>query len=96
MALPESRMIPRAGLHGLSLAIALALAASGLLSAEAVAQEDVAQQAATKAQSSAAGSPPKADLDQSAVRIAAVARAPRPTLVSSRGIALPKILGSYR
>lgn len=84
-------MIPTAWLHGLSLAVALALASSGLASVESLAQEVAAQ-----ARSSTPASPPKADLDQSAVRVTAVARTQRPTLASSRGIALPKILGSYR
>jgi hypothetical protein len=40
--------------------------------------------------------PVKSDLNQSAVRAAPVTRSPRPTRTSTRAIALPKILGSYR
>jgi len=44
----------------------------------------------------AADRPAKADLDQSAVRAVPVTRPPRATRTSTRAIALPKILGSYR
>ena len=40
--------------------------------------------------------PVKSDLNQSAVRAAPVTRSPRPTRTSTRAIAVPKILGSYR
>ncbi|HUE44847.1 MAG TPA: hypothetical protein VMO81_01235 [Aestuariivirgaceae bacterium] len=40
--------------------------------------------------------PAKSDLNQSAVRAAPVTSTPRPTRTSTRAIALPKILGSYR
>jgi hypothetical protein len=40
--------------------------------------------------------PAKSNLNQSAVRAAPVASTPRPTRASTRAIALPKILGSYR
>ena len=40
--------------------------------------------------------PAKSNLDQSAVRAAPVVSTPRPTRASTRAIALPKILGSYR
>lgn len=90
-------MITRAEFHGLSLAVALVMASAGMLTAEAaVAQEDAAGQAVAAEQLSTAAAPPKADLDRTALRVETVLPAPRPTLASSRGVVLPKILGSYR
>jgi len=58
--------------------------------------EAVEQQPVPKSKPTVAERPAKSDLDQSAVRAAPVTRLPRPTRTSTRAIAVPKILGSYR
>jgi hypothetical protein len=60
------------------------------------AQDDAVEQPVPRQKPVAARKPAKSDLDQSAVRAAPVRSAPRPTRTSTRAIALPKILGSYR
>jgi hypothetical protein len=61
----------------------------------AAAQDDPADRPAAQEQSGSAASQAKSDLDISALRVD-VDQRPRPTLTSTRGIVLPKILGSYR
>jgi hypothetical protein len=76
---------------------------AGVETGEAAAQADdtaargeALEQPVPKQKPAAADRPAKSDLDQSAVRAAPVTRSPRPTRTSTRAIALPKILGSYR
>ena len=63
---------------------------------EATAQQGLVEQPLPQQKPAAADRPAKADLDQSAVPAAPVTRSPRLTRTSTRAIALPKILGSYR
>lgn len=89
-------MIAKAWSHRVAPGMALA---TGLLMAcgisGAVAQERSGEQTAAQQQSGSAASQAKSDLDVSALRVD-VDQSPRPTLTSTRGIVLPKILGSYR
>ena len=96
-------MVARAGFYALALSAALVMASGAMLSGDAMAQaEDVTVQAeevgqpVPKQKPAVAERPVKADLDQSAVRAATVRSSPRPTRTSTRAIAVPKILGSYR
>jgi hypothetical protein len=74
----------------LAVGILIACGVSG-----ALAQDDVVAQRGGQEQSGSAASQAKSDLDISALRVD-VDQTPRPTLTSTRGIVLPKILGSYR
>lgn len=89
-------MIAKAWSHRVAPGMALA---AGLLMAcgisGAAAQDGSAEQPAAQEQSGSAASRAKSDLDVSALRVD-VDQRPRPTLTSTRGIVLPKILGSYR
>ncbi len=60
------------------------------------ARDEAVERPVPKQKPAVADRPAKSDLDQSAVRVAPVTRSPRPTRTSTRAIALPKILGSYR
>jgi hypothetical protein len=63
---------------------------------DVTAQDEAVEQPVAPAQAAAVDRPVKSNLDQSAVRAAPVAPSPRPTRTSTRGTALPKILGVYR
>jgi hypothetical protein len=62
----------------------------------AAVQDDVVDRPVPMQKPAAAERPAKSNLNQSAVRAAPVKSSPRPTRTSTRAIALPKILGSYR
>jgi hypothetical protein len=101
--MPESTMVARSGFYALALGAALVMVSGAMLSDDAMAQVDDATvqdeavvQPVPKQKPAVAERPVKSDLDQSAVRAASVRSSPRPTRTSTRAIAVPKILGSYR
>ncbi len=63
---------------------------------DVTALDEAVEQPVPKQKPAVAERPVKSDLDQSAVRAATVKSSPRPTRTSTRGITVPKILGSYR
>lgn len=63
---------------------------------DAAPRERASGQPFPKQKPATADRPAKSDLDRSAARAAPVIRSPRLTRTSTRAIALPKILGSYR
>lgn len=62
----------------------------------AAVQDEAVVQPVPKQKPAVVDRPVKSNLSQSAVRAAPVTSSPRPTRTSSRAVALPKILGSYR
>jgi hypothetical protein len=110
--MPESTMHARSGVYALALSAALVLACNDAMaqaddvavqSGEAPGETDVAavqddtmEYPVPRQKPAVVDRPVKSDLNQSAVRAAPVTRPPRQTRTSTRAVALPKILGSYR
>jgi hypothetical protein len=86
-------MNAKAGLHVLSLAVAVVVASAATLANDAM--EQAATDGSRSQQTNAAASSTKSDLLRSEVSVVTTSQLPRPTAASSRRV-LPIIVGTYR